>query len=142
MSQANVDLAKSYYAWINEAYGTGDWGRFERHAEAACAPDLVVDPGEAGLFTEGEWRGREQLIKFVKGPTEALDDMWVTPAEFIDVDDETVVVPLTFGGRARHTGIAFEQSQAQVITVRDGKAVRVGMYRDKAAALEAAGLRE
>jgi hypothetical protein len=68
MSQANVDLVERSYAAVNEAHETGGWSRFKRYAEETFAPNLILDPGEAGLFTKGERRGRGELIKFVKGP--------------------------------------------------------------------------
>jgi ketosteroid isomerase-like protein len=67
--------------------------------------------------------------------------MWLEPLEYIDVGDR-VVIPYRLGGVARHTGIEVEFTFAHVITIRDGKAVRVQTYETKAQALEAVGLRE
>ena len=53
-----------------------------------------------------------------------------------------MVVPVRFGGRARHTGIDVEFSYVHVLTVQNGKTVRIDVYESKAQALEAAGLRE
>jgi hypothetical protein len=51
-------------------------------------------------------------------------------------------VAVTFGGRARHTGIELELHPFNVFTYRDGKAVRWQIFTDRAdavAALEAPG---
>ena len=51
-------------------------------------------------------------------------------------------MPVRFGGRARHTGIEVEFSYVHVITIQNGRTVRVDVYESKAQALEAVGLRE
>jgi ketosteroid isomerase-like protein len=77
----------------------------------------------------------EQMQAFEKG------SMWMEPLEFIDAG-ERLVVPYRFGGRGRHTEIEVEFSFAHVITIREGKAVRVRVYETKEEALEAVGLRD
>ena len=61
------------------------------------------------------------------------------PEEIIEAGDR-VVVPLRLGGRARFTGIPIEFSLVHVATFRNGKALRVDVYADKAEALKAVGL--
>ena len=72
---------------------------------------------------------------------QAFEQRWIEPEEFIDSGD-VLVVPVRFGGRARHTGIEVEFSYVHVITIQNGRTVRVDVYESKAQALEAVGLRE
>jgi hypothetical protein len=108
VSQEAVELARAGYAAVNDAYRTGDWRPFRLHVERAFDADCVLEDGtEEGIFTEGEWTGRDGLIDFVMGQTEALDDMWVEAEEYIEVSD-----------------------------MRDGKGVRLQIFTNKAQALE------
>ena len=65
----------------------------------------------------------------------------VTAQEFIDAGDK-VVVPVRFGGRAVHTGIAVAFDVVHICTARDGRWTRLDMYASKAEALKAVGLEE
>ena len=99
---------------------------------------------EAGTeaFTEGEWRGHEGAVGFVANQMEVLEDMWLRGDEYIDVDEDWLIVAATFGGRARHTGIAVEMHPFHVFRFRDGKVVRWQVFLKREEALEAAGLSE
>ena len=59
----------------------------------------------------------------------------------IDAGDQ-VVVTYRQRGRGKGSGIEVENALAAVATMRDGKVIRGRVYWDRAAALEAAGLRE
>jgi ketosteroid isomerase-like protein len=140
MSRENVELAQEGYARLNDTYETGDLQPWRRYIEEAFRPELVVE-GESA-FTEGVWRGHEGLVEFTTNQMEVLEGMWIRPEEFIDVDDDRLVVCLSLGGRARHTGIDVELTVVHVVTVRDGKWTRVQMFESKAEALEAVRLSE
>ena len=68
------------------------------------------------------------LLRHLALLTEALEGMWIEPEEYIDVSDELLVVPVTVGGRARHTGIPFEFSLVHVLDMRGGKVVRLRLF--------------
>jgi ketosteroid isomerase-like protein len=67
--------------------------------------------------------------------------MRINVDELIDGGDQ-VLAHARFGGKARHTGIELDFSVYHVLTIRDGKTVRLEMYADKSKAVEAAGLSE
>jgi ketosteroid isomerase-like protein len=140
MSRENVEVAGRAYAAMNDAYKTGD---LLPVVEEFCDPEIVFN-NEAiltGYPERGEWRGHEGLLQFGAGQTEAFQQMWLKPEEFIDAGDK-VVVPLQLGGKARHTGIEVEFSVVHVVTLRDEKAVRIDVYAEMSEALEAVGLSE
>ena len=94
------------------------------------------------MFPEtGEYHGYAGLREFTTNQAEAFEQMWVQPAEFIDAEDR-VVVPLRFGGKARHTGIEAAFSVVHVWTIRDRRVSRLDMYRGREEALQAVGLEE
>ena len=53
-----------------------------------------------------------------------------------------IVVAITFGGRARHSGIEVELHPFHVFRRRDGRTVRWQIFQNREEALEAVGLRE
>src|SRR5262249_37403625 len=105
-----------------------------------CDPDFVLRP--SGMFPEHEeMHGPEGLLKFIRGQTEAFERMWIEAEEFLDAGDR-VVIPIRFGGRARHTGLDVEFPVPPLCPYREGKLLRDEIYPTKAEALEAAGLSE
>ena len=140
MSRENVELARRAYAAMSDAYQTGD---LLPVIQEFCDPQIVFN-NEAivsGYPERGEWRGHEGLLQFGAGQTEAFRQMWLKPEEFIDAGDR-VVIPLSLGGQARHSGIDVSFSVVHVVTFRDQKAVRIDLYAERATALEALGLSE
>ena len=142
MSQENVEAVEQAVAAVNETYRTGDMGPWRRLVEAECDPEIVLDaPTDA--FTEGEWRGHDGAVGFVANQMEVLDDMWLRVDEYIDVADAGVIaVAITFGGRARHSGLEVELHPVHVFRRRDGRTVRWQIFQDREEALAAVGLPE
>ena len=105
-----MDLARQAVKAINETYKTGDLLPWRQHVEEAFDPEIVLEAAPTGAFTEGEWSGHEGVVGFVANQMEVLEDMWLRADDYIEVDDECLIVAITFGGRARHTGIDVELS--------------------------------
>ena len=68
--------------------------------------------------------------------------MWLRAEEYIDVDDDCLIVTVIFGGRARYTGIDVRMSPAHVFRMRDGRALQWHIFENRAQALKAADLQE
>jgi ketosteroid isomerase-like protein len=135
VSEENVELARRGYSALNDAYRTGD---FQRAMEEFCDPEIVLTP--SGVLPESsEMRGHEGMARFVALQTEAFEEFWVEPLDFIDAGDR-VVVPVRFGGRASHTGLDVAFEVVHVLTARDGKWTRIDMYVSTDEALKAVGL--
>ena len=62
-----------------------------------CDPEVVLEAGTEA-FTEGEWRGHEGAVGFVANQMEVLEGMWLRGNEYIDVDEDWLIVAATFGG--------------------------------------------
>ena len=93
-------------------------------------------------FTEGVWRGHDGAVGFVANQMEVLDGMWRHVDEYIDVGDgDVIVVAITFGGRARHSGIEVELHPVHVFRRRDGRTVCWQIFQAREEALEAVGAR-
>jgi ketosteroid isomerase-like protein len=70
-----------------------------------------------------------------------VENLRAEPTEFIDAG-EHVVVPFRLSGRARNTRLPFHEDYIHVLTFRGERVVRTRLFRSRAKALEAAGLRE
>jgi ketosteroid isomerase-like protein len=140
MSHGNVEIAKRAIAAINETYRTGDMLPWREYVEATCDPEIVLESGTEA-FTEGLWRGHEGLVGFVANQMEVLEGMWLRLEEYVYVDDDWLILAITFGGQARHTGIEVEMHPIHVFRMRAEKAVRWQVFLARDEALEAAGQR-
>jgi ketosteroid isomerase-like protein len=128
MSRENVERAERAVAAINETYRTGDIGPWRRFVDETCDEEIVVTaPGDA--FTEGEWRGREGVVRFLANQMEVLDDMWLRIDEYLHDADDCVAVAVTFGGRARHTGLEVELHPLHVFPAARWTGGRMGDLR-------------
>jgi ketosteroid isomerase-like protein len=136
-----MEFAERALAAINETYRTSDMGPWRGFIEEACDDDIVLESSDEA-FTEGEWRGHDGAVGFVANQMEVLEDMWLRVDEYLHVDAELLVAAISFGGRARYTGIEVEMHPLHVLRLRDGKAVRWQVFLDRAKALKAVGLAE
>jgi ketosteroid isomerase-like protein len=87
-------------------------------------------------------RGREGFSRVVEGFWGEFDDPRVELHQLIDAGDR-VFISATFRGRGRQSGAETCWGPVwSVWTVQDDRVVRWQFFTDRAAALEAAGLRE
>ena len=133
MSQENVKVIRR----CNEFWENRD----ESLIVELIDPDVVYDLSR-NVFNPGVHVGHDGLRRLV----EQVDAMWegfrVEPGEFSD-GGEYVVCAARTTGRGRQSGVETGMRGFQVWQLRDGKVVQMtGGYRERADALEAAGLRE
>ena len=137
-SRENLMVAQRGLEAINETYQSGDLDAWRRHVEEVFDPEVVLE-SETGAFTEGRWHGHDGAIAFVANQMEVLEGMWLRIDEYFEPYENCLIVPVTFGGRARHTGSELELHPVHVFTLSDGKAVRWQIFADREQAIEAAG---
>ena len=102
-------------------------------------PDVEFDLSR-NIFNPDVYRGIAGLERLVAAVDDAWDEFRVDMSDFIDAGDQ-VVSAVTVRGKGPGSGVNVSMQIFQVWTVRDSKVVRmVGGYRDRAEALEAAGL--
>jgi ketosteroid isomerase-like protein len=135
MSQENVDLVRrSTELWLN--------ADFEGWLET-IDPEIRWDISSHPLpDVPNTGSGREALV----------NDMLLTymsgwneyAAEIVEVSEagEQVVLVLRETATMRDTGVSLERDLVQLWTVREGRGVFLRVFRSKAEALEAAGVRE
>jgi len=141
MSRENVEALQRGYAALNAAYESGDVNDLRPLAAEMWDPDIVLTTPGTVLAGGEEWHGHDGMLRFTAAQMEAFEQMRIETLEFIDAGAR-LVVPVKFGGRARHTGIEMEFHAVHVFTFLDGRATRMDVYQSKDEALEAVGLRE
>jgi ketosteroid isomerase-like protein len=131
MSRENVELVRRRYDAINRA----DLATLVEltHPDAVWW-DRPDDPGSAPH--RGRDAGQQHLAEILESV-----ELHVEPEQFFDAGDQ-VVAGVRLVGRGRAGGVPFEEHEFHVFTLRDGRVTATREYRDRAEALEAAGLTE
>jgi ketosteroid isomerase-like protein len=89
----------------------------------------------------GRYQGHDGVRRLSARFDEVTGDRWYRPEEFVPVGNDQVVVPLTWGGRGKGSGLNFEERrETWVLTVRAGKIVRIREFATREQALTALGL--
>jgi ketosteroid isomerase-like protein len=133
MSQENVEVVRA----LLRAFDCGDYDA----ALTALDPEVEwqVPPGIA--IGQEVWRGREEVQSGFAEWLKAWDTFRFEPVEFLDHEDHVVLTGMQFA-RGRGSGVDVELPTFHVFTVRAGKVRRHRSFRNRAAALKAAGLSE
>jgi ketosteroid isomerase-like protein len=133
MSQENVEIVRRAYEAMNNR-------EFSRTPEF-LDPDVEFDLSR-NILNPDVYRGYAGLERLVGVIEDVWGDFHIEPQELIDAGD-CVVARLRVSGKGRGSGVETEMHVFNVWTLRQGKVVRLaGGYRERAEALEAAGLRE
>ena len=132
MSQENLDVVRR----AHEAFNRRDVDAFLDDAD----PNLVWDWSRAIGPDREIFRGRDEVVRFIRSWWEAFDESVVVVDELIDAGDQVVFV---FHGRQRGRGSGAEiegRGSLLVWTFWGGKIVKGTLYQTRAEALEAVGL--
>lgn len=134
MPEENVAIVRSICAaWDRGDYGSGAWAH----------PDIefVIVGGPS----PGAWTGLAGMAEGWRAWLSAWEDFRQEANEYRVVDDERVLVSFWCTGRGKASGFDLAEMHARLaglFHLRDGRVTRFVGYYDRAAALDAAGLRE
>ena len=128
MSQENVEAARRTI----EAYRRGDYAG----ASACLAPDVVWSVGQ-----ERPAHGPAAVREMWKRWDSEWDELETVVEEIVDAGDR-VLMAVRYRGRGRVSGVEVNDRLFEVHTFRDGRCVHKVDFRERAEALEAAGLSE
>ncbi len=145
MSEENVEIVRKCY----EAFNAFMRRELSEEAISEVARQFV-DPE-----VEWRWHGRRtmpdqpqqlrgfpEFVAFWEQFRSAWVDLVTEPLEFIEAPGDCVLVVLRQSGRGRESGVPIETHFFQVWWIRDGKVRKGEIFRHRADALEAAGVRE
>ena len=133
MSQENVEIITRMY----EAWNSGDIEALADVFDAA----VEVHPALSTFLASSVYRGHDGVAAWYAETFEPWAEMRAEPQRFLDAGERTVVV---VGLHARVPGGEVELAGeiAHVVTIRDGKIVRLDGYDSPEAALGAVGLEQ
>jgi ketosteroid isomerase-like protein len=130
MSRQNVESARRGFEHFLRT-GEPQWETIDPNVE-------VYDHDIPDATT---YRGHEGYTGWLAGWGEAWSDFSLEPERWIDAGDKVVFVfELTAKGKG--SGVEVKRRDAMVLTIRDGKTVRVDYYGNESQALEAVGLKK
>ena len=130
MSRENVEIVRKLVDDWNRRNIDGFLDAFDPECEVVFRPD-VPEPSP--------FRGQDALKGWIDGFLAAWEFHRAELVEVADAGDE-VFVTLLFVGRGTGSGIAMDDTEGHVFTIRAGKIVRWRGFRERAEALKAAGL--
>ena len=134
MSQENVEIVRRAAL----AAGDGDFSRFE----AASDPSIEWDmSGVAGWVEQEIYRG-PQVFEFLEGWRQSWEGWHFEVEDVLEGAGGQVLAGIHERAKGADTGASVDQRPYLVLTLRDGKIVRVQMFSDRQEALEAVGLRD
>ena len=132
MSRENVEIVRE--AW--DAWRRGDSAALFEFYD----PDIEWDMSHSNIPDMGVFSGHDGIRAFFREWGAFFAEYWAEAHEFIDAG-ESVIVRVHQGGRGRVSTVDVEMpAYWQLYRLRDGRAVRVEIYRDWADAWRAAGL--
>jgi ketosteroid isomerase-like protein len=132
MSDENLEVVRA--SW--DAWSRGDMGALFDFYD----PEVVWDMTHSYVPDMGLFHGHEGIRDFFRQWRTFFAEYYAEPEEFVGAGD-SVIVRVRQGGRGRSSTVNVEMpAYWQVYTLRDGRAVRVEIYREEEDARAAAGL--
>ena len=133
MSSANLDLVRSLYAdWERgDFFANADWA----HAEIECV--MVDGP------TPGRGTGLTGMANVWRDVISAYEDFRVTAEEYLELDEQRVLVLVRFSGRGKTSGLELGQMHtrnASLLELDGNKVRRLVLYWDRDRAFADLGL--
>ena len=119
--------------------------RFNRTREYdidLLAPDFEMHEGSGIIDTAGVFRGRAAFTDVLRNLEKAFEELRWEIEKLMELPDGRVLVFVRARARGRGSGVETDARIAHVWTFRDGKAVRMDVFDERAEALEAVGLSE
>jgi ketosteroid isomerase-like protein len=134
MSQENVDALQEQF----DATSEGDFAR----AMTFWAEDVVLFVDPNAFLDAGTFEGREAVGKWFADWLTTFEPGYRFELEQVQDLGDAVLFVASHQGRGKSSGIEVHGKTGYLYTFRDGKIIRAELYRDREAALAAAGLKE
>jgi ketosteroid isomerase-like protein len=154
MSEANVEIARTLYPETLDLVDAFSNSELVEAVRPLVHPDLEatfdargLPMGAASMEADSETaqptvRGFDAFIGTWREWVSAWETWVMTPTDFVEVDEERVLVPMRVRARSKTHGVEISIEGANLLTIRDGKVARLELFLDESDALEAAGLSE
>ena len=133
MSDADVELITRMY----RAWNSGDMAALVDVFDA----DVEVRPALGAFLASTVYRGHDGVAAWYEETYEPWAELHAEPQRFIEAGESTVVV-VALHARVPGGQVDVEGEIAQVVTVRDGRIVRLDGYEEPDDAFAAVGVSE
>jgi uncharacterized protein len=130
VSQEDVEVVRSLY----EGWLKGEMGLDKLDPEISMEESAIL-PGAVSAV------GIDAVRRYLERFATHWQEIRFEPQEYVDAGRQVVVVARLIG-RGKRSGVDVSRTWAYVWTVRDGKALSMVGYADRAEALKAVGLEE
>jgi hypothetical protein len=152
MANPNLELAKRLYPDDFDIAEQIDRPEFRQWLETVATPDLElvgvalgmdVDTGDARQPEDPTRRTAHGIEGFIEAWHVFLDawQTWIyTATDFIEIDDDCMLVLLEIRGRSATHGVEIPIEAANIVTFREGKLARLELFTSHREAYAAAGL--
>ncbi len=134
MSRSDVDVVRDQFAAVNER----DFPRAMDH----YADDVELRVQAAAFLESGTFSGREAVGQWFANWFQTFEPGYRFEIEEAREHGEVVLLVASHHGRGRSSGIEVRGQTGYLYGLREGKIVRVELYRSRGEALAAAGARE
>jgi ketosteroid isomerase-like protein len=138
VSQENIELARRFYAELASAGSARDFERrlTDDALSAFLDPGIEWVPPTQSLMAVESYRGFAGTRRFWLEFLSTWEQYSVETLEFDDAGDQVAVVVRIVG---RTHGLEVDETRSSLLTIRDGRVVRVQAFTDPGGAREAAG---
>jgi ketosteroid isomerase-like protein len=103
--------------------------------------DTEIEVHEDPRFPEaGVYRGLDAVGRYFRQFTESFDEFSLEAEDFIDLGEDRVLLLFTLRTRGKGSGATVEAQPGWIYTIRNGKAIRIEAFLDRAEAFAVAGL--
>jgi ketosteroid isomerase-like protein len=130
VSKENLETVQQGFEAFNEKGVEGILPMIDPDFVAVTPPDLASEPDT--------YRGADGIRRWFDSFYEVMDEIRWDGHRFHDAGDR-VIVEFTLRARGKTTGLDFGQEAVMVWQLRDGKALRVDLYRTLDEAMAATG---
>jgi ketosteroid isomerase-like protein len=138
MSEENIEVVRRLFAAF-QSVGVGDLEHRLDEVREIFDPEVEWVAAPHSLLASEEYRGYDGVRRFWTQFLSAWDEYGVEVEELIDAGDQ-VVAAMRLSGRTNELEV--DEARSSLLTLRDGRIVRIEPFASKDAALEAAGLSE
>lgn len=136
MSRENIEVVGRLFA----AFQSVDVGNFERRFDEVREifdPEVEWVAAPHSLLASEEYRGYDGVCRFWTQFLSAWDEYGVEVEELIDAGDQVVAV-MRLSGRTNELEV--DEARSSLLTLHDGRIVRIEPLRARTPPLEAAAL--
>lgn len=117
-----MSRARRVFAAMNEQGLEAALDDIDPEFEMTTPPDLAAEPGT--------FSGHAGIKRWFDSFDEAMEKIRIEPSELRDAGRDHVAASFTLSARGRTSGLEFNQNAAMLMTMREGRLLRIEYFGD------------